>query len=146
MPAHRLAPRRGARAGFSLFELLLVLTIVAMMSMAAVPSFADANESARVQRGAAELESLWLAQRLYRLETGRFAQTVKELQRAQLLPGNQPGDIQGFRFVMKADALGRPRLVARRDGSSEWAGELVLDSNGHMRGELTKRNGDKLQP
>lgn len=146
MPARRLAPRRGARAGFSLFELLLVLTIVAMMSMAAVPSFTDANESARVQRGAAELESLWLSQRLYRLETGRFAPTVKELQRAQLLPGNQPGEIEGFRFLMNTDALGRPRLVARRDGNQQWAGELVLDSSGHLRGELKKRNGDTLQP
>ncbi|MAW59783.1 MAG: hypothetical protein CMJ94_02985 [Planctomycetes bacterium] len=142
----RLHPRRRTRAGFSLFELLLVLVIVAMMSMAAVPSFADAHESARVQRGAAELESLWRAQRVYRLETGRFADSVRELQRAVVIPGNLPGEVEGFRFLVKRDALGRPRLVARREGSQAWQGELILDAQGQLRGELRKSDGEVLQP
>lgn len=135
-----------SRSGFSLFELLMVLAVVAMLSTAAVPSFTDANESARLRRGAAELESIWLSQRLYRLETGRFSESVKELQRAKLVPGNQPGEIDGYRFLMRRDALGRPRMIARRDGSDQWSGELTMDSLGRLRGELRKRDGQTKEP
>lgn len=138
--------RAAARGGFSLFELLLTMTIIAMLSMAAVPSFQDANESARLQRGAAELESLWRAQRIYRLETGRFADTVRELQRADLLPGNSPGTVEGYEFRIRRDALGRERLLARRVDSGVWSGELILDAEGKLRGELRRGDGETLRP
>jgi prepilin-type N-terminal cleavage/methylation domain-containing protein len=142
---HRLR-QAASRSGFSLFELLMVLAVIAMLSTAAVPSFTDAHESVRLRRGAAELESIWLSQRVYRLETGRFAETVKELQRAELIPGNQPGVIDGYRFLIQRDALGRPRMIARRDGSAQWSGELSMDSLGRLRGELRNRDGQTKKP
>jgi prepilin-type N-terminal cleavage/methylation domain-containing protein len=142
---HRLR-QAASRSGFSLFELLMVLAVIGMLSTAAVPAFTDVNESARLRRSVAELESIWLSQRVYRLETGRFAETVKELQRAELIPGNQPGMIDGYQFLIRRDALGRPRMVARREGSDQWSGELSMDSLGRMRGELRKRDGQTKQP
>lgn len=142
---HRLR-HAASRSGFSLFELLLVLTIIMLMTSAAVPSFTDANESARLQRATAELESLGLSQRVYRLETGRFSDSVEELQRAALIPGNQPGEIDGYRFLMRRDALGRPRIVARREGHALWSGEISLDAQARLSGEIRKQDGQTKHP
>lgn len=135
-----------SQSGFSLFELLLVLVIIAMMAMAAVPTFGDAVESTRMQRAEAELNSLWLAQRLHRLETGRFATSMEELATAQLIPGVEPGETEGFGYKIRRDALGGLRIVAQREPGSAWFGELSLDQLGELRGELRKSDGTKLLP
>jgi len=138
--------KRPSEEGFSLFELLIVICIIAMMSLAALPSLSTTMETTRAQRSVGELRSLSLAQRLYRLETGQFADQLQQLRDANLLPSGAQGKTEGYEFHIREDALERWRIVARRSESSSWSGEFSIDQLGRLRGTVKGPKNAKLTP
>ncbi len=65
-----------AKSAFTLVEMMIVLTIVAIMAAMCVPTFERAIEQSRADVAAANLRAVWAAERLYWLEyrayTGQF--------------------------------------------------------------------------
>lgn len=135
-----------SQAGFSLMELLMVMAIIIMLSLAAVPNFRQIVEETRVERAVGELDSLWLHQRLHYLQTGRFALTLDELNQAGLLPAGADGGTTGYDFKVRLDSDGLHKLQAVRDGDSGWHGTIELNQRGHLGGKLSNGGGDEVHP
>jgi prepilin-type N-terminal cleavage/methylation domain-containing protein len=69
---------------FTLVELMVVLTIVAIMATMSVPTFQHAIEQSRADIAGANLRAIWAAERLYWLEyhtytTGDHLNTLRDL-------------------------------------------------------------------
>jgi prepilin-type N-terminal cleavage/methylation domain-containing protein len=64
----RQAGRFKTPGGFTLVELMVVLTIVAIMATMSVPTFQRAIEQSRADIAGANLRAIWAAERLYWLE------------------------------------------------------------------------------
>jgi prepilin-type N-terminal cleavage/methylation domain-containing protein len=135
-----------AKAGFSMLELTLVVGIIGVLSMAAVPSFQVAVEQTRVDRGVGELQSMWIAQRLHFLESGRFAKSLMELTKAELWSVGKIGKTEGFEFKILPSYRGEWRLQAKRTSDSSWTGEIYLDKHAHLQGEIISDHGDVVNP
>lgn len=70
---------RSSRQGFSLVELLVVTTIIAVILSAVVVSFQRANQSARDAKRKSDITELKGILENYRLETGAYPDTVTGL-------------------------------------------------------------------
>jgi general secretion pathway protein G len=64
--------RSGARAGFSLLELLLVLVILAILAGIVGSRFVGQSQAARIKAAKAQLEHLTLALNRFEIDLGRF--------------------------------------------------------------------------
>ena len=82
--ATRTAGRAAAPSGFTLTELMVVVTILAIMAAMSAPSFQRAVEQSRADIAAANLRAIWAAERLYWLEyqsytTSSHLETLRDL-------------------------------------------------------------------
>lgn len=67
------------RRGFTLIELMLVVTIIGLLATIAVPEFDSYVMRAKRTEAVAGLEALWTAQRDYYAEHGVYAASFKQL-------------------------------------------------------------------
>ncbi|MBC8328560.1 MAG: type II secretion system protein [Planctomycetes bacterium] len=130
----------GRTRGFTLVELTVAIVIMGVLTLAAVPNFDAAMETANVDRGAATLHSVWLAERMYRLEEGEFTSKVDELYEKELLRASVLKDEDfGYRIL---DASDRGVTIrASRKGSTKWHGSLDMSREGVLSGSV--RSGDR---
>lgn len=102
---------RNEDRGFSLIELLVVISIIAILATIAVPIFLGQRTKAMTTEAKANLEALRLLQVQYQSERGEYAPAgdnvdgTRDLDslsaiRAQL-PGFKPGDEQNLNFTYK---------------------------------------------
>jgi prepilin-type N-terminal cleavage/methylation domain-containing protein len=68
----RTAPRPRRRGGYTLLEVVVALTIMAVMISIPAPLFTRAIEQSRLDVAAANVRAVWCAERLYRLEYGTY--------------------------------------------------------------------------
>ncbi len=71
--------RRGARAGFSLIELLIVIAIILVILTVAVPKFTTAVRGARETGAVKAIQTIHTAQVQYYSNYNRFATSLQEL-------------------------------------------------------------------
>ncbi|WP_428249798.1 prepilin-type N-terminal cleavage/methylation domain-containing protein [Ferrovibrio sp.] len=113
----------GKQAGFSLLEMLVVLAIVSVASMAAAQLFAPRPEAAMVRAARDTLAADLRRQRLAALSTGRMhgITLYEEGNGYRLLPQGS-----GIRLpeAMRLSSQGNPGVMFNPDGSS---------SGGHLR-------------
>ena len=67
------------RAGFSLFELLIVIAVVGILAAVSVPRFADFRATAYDSRSQQDLRNLASAQELFRATNEQYAAEIAEL-------------------------------------------------------------------
>jgi prepilin-type N-terminal cleavage/methylation domain-containing protein len=100
------ADRRAARGGFTLTELLVVLTIVGVMAAMSVPSFQRAVEQSRADIAVANLRAIWAAERLYWLEYHTYTSNIGTLQDLGVLdsgiPNNASASMGGYQYSISA--------------------------------------------
>jgi general secretion pathway protein G len=70
--------RRGA-AGFSLIELLIVVSIIGIIAAIAVPQLMDAMDRGRQRRSMADMRAVATANGVHRLDLGTYAATLAAL-------------------------------------------------------------------
>lgn len=68
-----------ARAGFTLLELLVVISIIAILAAAIIPNFVGFDAEARVTTTKTNLNTLRTQVTLFRTKEGRYPESVEEL-------------------------------------------------------------------
>lgn len=86
MIPHRRPNQPRPRRGFTLIEVLVVMTIMGVLITIPVPAFMRAIEQSKLDVATGQLRSLWAAQRFFHLEHGQYGSL------AQLAPGTSSGD------------------------------------------------------
>ena len=110
-------PTRKPRRGFSLIELLIVISIILIIITIAVPKFQRAQITARETAAIQEFRALHTAQVEYQSQYGRYAASLTELGppasgapsiSAADLVGNDVsgGEKQGYKFTLTANQGG----------------------------------------
>jgi len=133
------------RAGFTMLELMVVVVIMGVLATMAIPKAGKTVENTRVDQAAAELHSIWGAQRRYRMQHQDFAPDLKTLVDGGYLQKALLEKKEPFQFAVQATRSGGLRMTATRTGSG-WSGELVLDEMGDLKGSVRNGGGDEVKP
>lgn len=83
---------RGARGGFTLVEMLLVLVILATLAAVVIPKFAGRSRQARETAAKAQIANLEVAIDAFEVDVGRYPRTLEELITP---PADNPQDWRG---------------------------------------------------
>ncbi len=74
-----------ARRGFTLVEVMVVLTMIGILTAICAWTFPRAVEQSRADLAAANLRTIWAAQRFYRLKNGVYAGSIDLLRQEDLI-------------------------------------------------------------
>jgi general secretion pathway protein G len=86
MNERRARNRRQARAGVTLIEMLVVVTIIALFAALVAPTMLKQGDKARVTQAHAQINSFQTALGSYKLDTGTFPSTEMGLQALRVKP------------------------------------------------------------
>src|SRR5574340_81504 len=135
-----------ARRAFSLVEVMVVLTGMAVLSAMDVPSYQRAIEQSHADIAAANLRSIWSAQRLYWIESHTFAPDLKLLQSMGLVDTGNVLGTTGYAYAVTSADQNRFTAVAVRTGSSRYSGEYSIDETGTISGAVKAQGQPDLIP
>lgn len=110
MTPSSLSPRRLARAGFTLIELMVVLVIIGVLAALIVPNVLDRADDARVTAARTDVNNLMQALKLYKLDNQRYPTAEQGLQALVARPSTAPVPPNWKQYLDKlpADPWGRP--------------------------------------
>lgn len=128
--------RRTRRNAYTLMEVLVVVTIMGILIAISAPLFSRAVEQSKLDMAAANLRSIWCAQRFYYLENGRYG-TLNDLADDQ---GNgsgllDPTILSGATFYSYSMDVGDGQQFTARAGhpaGTSYSGSLTIDQTGDL--------------
>ncbi len=131
-------------SGHSLLEVIVVVSIIGVVAAAAAPQYTRTVENAKADQAIETLRSLWGAQRIYRLENGAFADSLKALYAVGLIDriALKPGGPFTYELTGSNDAF---LAEAERTGS-QWNGSFTIDEEGTLGGWLQNAGGERVTP
>ena len=126
--------RRATRRGYTIVEIMVVLTMMGILMSVAATSFRRALEQSRFDLAAANLRSIWTAERLYWLEHHTYAGGAGGL---NFLVGEgliDPSMVADARFysyaIPSADSTTFTATATRIN--SPWIGTITIDQTGAL--------------
>jgi prepilin-type N-terminal cleavage/methylation domain-containing protein len=135
-----------ARAGFSLVEVMVVLTVMAILVALAVPRYGRAIEQSRADIAAANLRAVWSAERLYWLENHAYSADLAALQAAGLLDPQVVLATAGYVYQVPASDSNTFTAIATRTGSARWSGAYQIDETGLVSGTIQAAGQTAIVP
>lgn len=75
------------KRGFTLIEIMLVVTIIGVLAMVVIPRLAGRSEEARVAAAKIQIENIGVALDAYELDNGRYPSTDQGLSALYVNPG-----------------------------------------------------------
>ena len=132
--------------GFSLVEVMVVLTILGILIAIAVTRYTRAIEQSRAAIAAANLRAIWSAERLYWLEHRAYTADLPSLQALGLLDPAIVMTTSGYVYSLRAAAENTCTAAATRTGSNAWTGEFVIDETGAFSGSVSAPGEPNIVP
>ncbi len=129
--------KNAARSGFTLTELMVVVTMIGIMIAIIAPSFRQAIEQSRADLACANLRSVWAAERLYWLEYQTY-QNIDVLQNAGILDTNFNASTAPYAYSVSIASDGssfNAATASRMQGGSNW-GSFTITSSGAVSGTV----------
>jgi Tfp pilus assembly protein PilE len=127
--------RIGKRRGISLLELTIVTVIIGILVTMSLPSFQRGLEQSRADLAAANLRSIWSAQRLYWIDNRTYAVDLDTLAAAGLLDSAVSAQANYELEIIAADAT-TFAATATRSNNARWNGSFTIDQSGAVTGSL----------
>ncbi|SIO12586.1 type IV pilus assembly protein PilE [Singulisphaera sp. GP187] len=132
--------------GFSLLEVMVVVTIMGVFAAIAAPSFRRAVERSHADMAAANLQTVWVAQRFYRLDHGNYAPDLATLEAAQLVEPTVRMASTPYTYAILSTEASTFTATATRVGSNVWSGTLTLDQDGQIAGVINEQGIPTIAP
>jgi len=139
-----------APKGYTLLELLVAATVVAILISYGVPRFQKAFEQSRVDLSGAKLESIWTAQRLYKAQNNTFADSISKLGdfldssfiNSPCISATPCGTTCEFCYRIETAATTTFTAISQRNScdttggckTTYWDGSLIVDQTGAITG------------
>ena len=125
-------PRRNRRAGITLIEMLVVITIIALFSAIAYQRLTPALEQGRVTAARTQIESLMSALQRYNIENGRFPTQEQGLDAVRpFLTKDIPLDPWGTPYIYRypGEYSSDPELISYGADGQEGGEDANADIN-----------------
>ncbi len=107
----------GARKGFTLLELIVVITIIGILGTLVVVKVQGWVEKARIEKIKSDLREIYKAAEIYQVVTGSFPNSIEELRTGKDPQGNDIGatigdakDPWNVEYVYELGSEGKPRI------------------------------------
>ncbi len=120
--------------GFSLLEVMMVVTVMGILISLSVPSFHRALEQSRADIAGANLRALWSAERLYWLEYRTYTTDLSQLQSLGLVDPTIVSAATPYLYAIHFADSTAFSAMATRTGSGRWSGEFAIDATGTVSG------------
>ena len=140
--------RKHKRHAVSLIEVIVTMTILAVLLTFAAPSVVQTMEQSHADLAGASLRSIASAQRFYWLENRTYANTLQELIDDELVDNELLNASPRYEFsITAADAAGFTAQARRRSFNSAgnpvfngaWSGDFQIDETGQITGDVEGR-------
>jgi len=139
MKKHRL--RHHARAGFTLIELMVVITILALLVALVAPKLVGRTDEARVTAAKAQMKNIESALELYKLDNGVYPTTEQGLEALVIEPTTTPQPINwkkgGYMPKVPLDPWKRPYIYLSPGIRSPEYDLMTYGADGEPGGEGT---------
>ncbi|HZU36822.1 MAG TPA: type IV pilin protein [Gemmataceae bacterium] len=141
-----MCSRRASRPGFSLVEVVVVITVMAVLISFAMPTFGVAIEQANADIAAANLRAIWTAERLYWLENRTYTTDLSALESAGLLDSAIVTGSSQYAYAVSAADASTFSATATRIASQRWSGAFAIDQTGTVSGSLQAAGQTAIAP
>jgi prepilin-type N-terminal cleavage/methylation domain-containing protein len=137
----RRRSRTRTRRGYTLLELMIVVTIMGVLIAVPAPMFGRALEQPKLDVAASNIRSIWAAERFYYLETGRYG-ALSDLAADSLASDLvDPTILNGtafYSYTVVPSTDGQSFLAtAVRPASSACSGTVTIDQAGNLAWTVT---------
>ena len=137
--------KKQIRSAFSLIEVVVTMTILAVLLTFAAPSVIRTMEQSHADLAGAGLRSISTAQRFYWLENRTYASSLQDLIDDELVDNELITASPRYEFsITGADAAGFTAQASRRNFNGAgnpvyngaWSGDFEIDETGEITGEV----------
>ena len=127
------AERPAVRSGFTLTELMIVVSMIGIMAAVSAPSFRRALERSRADVACANLRSVWSAERLYWLESQSYTGDMTILQSDGLLDTTFNGASAPYAYTLGTTTTG---FQATAIPQQICSGSFTINESGQVSGAV----------
>jgi type IV pilus assembly protein PilE len=128
-------------------EVMVVITMMAVILAMTAPSFQRAVEKAKADIAIANLRAIWAAERFYWLEYRTYASDLTQLTSLGLLDPEMTGGLSIYSYSAIASSDGTSfSATATRNARSRWSGSFSIDQTGSITGMVTADDEPNITP
>lgn len=146
----KIAPRSDfptRRRGFSILEVILVLTVMSVLIAFSIPSFQRTVEKAKADIAISNLRAAWAAERFYWLDNRSYCENLSQLVTLDLLDSEMIASTTLYTYSVTVSTDGQGFAVtATRVAGSSWQGSFSIDQTGVITGSVGASGEPTINP
>jgi prepilin-type N-terminal cleavage/methylation domain-containing protein len=135
------SPVENQRNGYSLVEIMVVMTIIGVLTVISVPSYQRAVEGAKADAAAANLRAVWSAERLYWLDYHAYTSDLTKLRDLGLVDPEIIVAATGYTYTVRSAGSDTFRAAATCATNTLSTGEFTIDETGLIAGTVRTYGG-----